>query len=365
MEDYKYNSIVDWAKNYIAEKGLKPNDRFLSEKELSGIHNVSRQTVRQALAKLENEGVICRVKGSGTFVAEAVHTGLSRGNKTVGVISTYFSDYIFPSIVTGIEGVLKENNIVMQLAITHNQVYEEAQAIRNMLAQGVSGLIVEPSKSALSNSNAELYEEIRRRNIPLVFFNAKYRWSNFPCAAMDDKAAGETVTNYLIEQGHRKIAGIFAVDDMQGHDRYQGYIKSCESCGIVNAENNVLWYSTEEREDLFSLSEKRIMKLIDSATAVVCYNDKLAVDLLKFCREKGISVSDNISVVGIDDSKLATLCDVGLTTVKHPQQKLGEAAAEKLLKLMNNPKADFNDVKFTPELVIRNSVRCINNEKES
>ncbi len=364
MEDYKYIAIVEWAKSYISEKGLAPNDRFLSENELCSIHGVSRQTVRQALSRLENEGVITRVRGSGTFVAEAVRTGLAQ-NKFVGVISTYFSDYIFPSIVTGVESVLRKNNIGMQLAITHNQVFEEAQALRSMLAQGVSGIIVEPSKSALSNSNAEIYEEIRRRNIPLVFFNAKYPWSDFTCVAMDDEAAGKQVTDYLYEQGHRKIAGIFALDDMQGHDRYHGYIKSCEKYGVLNAENNVLWYSTEERNDLFELSEKRIMRLIDNVTAVVCYNDKLAVDLLKFCRAKGIRVPEDISVVGIDDSKLATLCDVGLTTVKHPQQGLGEVTAETLLKLMKNPKSELADIKFTPELVIRNSVCCIKDEKES
>ncbi len=364
MEDYKYNSIVDWAKKYISDNGLEAGERFLSEKELCVAHNVSRQTVRQALGKLESEGVITRVRGSGTFVAKVVSTNLS-AHKSVGVISTYFSDYIFPSIVTGIEKVLKENNVAMQLAITHNQVFEEAQAIRNMLAQGISGLIIEPSKSALSNSNVALYEEIRRRNIPLVFFNAKYPWADFPSVAMDDTAAGERVTEYLLEQGHRRIAGIFALDDMQGHDRYQGYIKSCEKFGITDAENNVLWYTTEERDELFSLSEKRIMKLLDGVTAVVAYNDKLAVDLLKFCREKGIKVPEDISVVGIDNSKLAALCEVGLTTVTHPQQSLGEAAAEKLIRLMNRRNADTEDMKFLPELVIRNSVSCIKMEKES
>ncbi len=358
MEDYKYSVIVEWAKAYIADNKLKSDDRFLSENELCSLHNVSRQTVRQALSKLESEGVIRRVRGSGTFVAGDVQTSLPQ-RKNVGVVSTYFSDYIFPSIVTGIEKVLRENNIGMQLAITHNQVSEEAQALKNMLAQGVSGLIVEPSKSALFNPNTALYEEIQKKNIPVVFFNAKYPQVDFPCVAMDDIAAGEQVTEYLLEQGHKRIAGIFALDDMQGHNRYQGYIKSCVKFGVANAENSVLWYSTDERNELFSVSEKRIMKLLDGVTAVVCYNDKLAVDLLKFCGEKGICVPKNLSVTGIDDSKLATLCDVGLTTVRHPQQKLGEATAEKLIELMNNPAADRNDVIFAPELAVRNSVRCI------
>ena len=168
MDEYKYLAIVEWAKKYIEEQHLLPDDRFLSENELCSIHNVSRQTVRQALKMLESENVICRVRGRGTFVkgAGGERTG---GRLSVGVISTYFSDYIFPSIVTGIESVLKRNHTAMQLSITQNQVFEETQALKNMIAHGVSGLIVEPSKSALPNPNQKLYEEIRAKNIPLVF----------------------------------------------------------------------------------------------------------------------------------------------------------------------------------------------------
>ena len=218
MEDYKYLSIVEWVKNYIDSEHLQPNDRFLSEKELCTIHGVSRQTVRQALMRLESENVICRVRGSGTFVKAGI-TRMSNQARSVGVISTYFSDYIFPHIVTGIERVLNDADVAMQLAITHNLVAEEAQAIKSMIARGVQGMIVEPSKSALPNPNMQLYQEIRERNIPLVFFNAKYPWAEFPYVAMDDNEAGKLVTDYLFDCGHTRITGIFALDDIQGHKR--------------------------------------------------------------------------------------------------------------------------------------------------
>jgi GntR family transcriptional regulator of arabinose operon len=109
--------------------------------------------VRQALAVLERDGVIFRKRGSGTFVRRTGFEAV-KSNLTVGVISTYFSDYIFPSIVTGIERVLTQNNASMRIAITHNMVSEEARSIRSMLDQNVAGLIVEPSKSALPNPAA-------------------------------------------------------------------------------------------------------------------------------------------------------------------------------------------------------------------
>lgn len=357
MDDYKYLTIVEWAKKCISNEKKSSGDRFYSEKELCHIHNVSRQTVRQALMVLESQNVLFRKQGSGTFVKTANNQRSCVFN--VGVISTYFSDYIFPSIVTGIERILKANNIGMQLSITHNLVYEESQALKTMLSQGIKGLIVEPSKSALPNTNIALYEEIKAQNIPLVFFNAKYSWCDFPCVAMDDIEAGRVVTDHLFELGHKKISGIFALDDIQGHKRYQGFMKSSEHHGVCQAEQHVLWYSTNEKPTLFTLSKSRINSMLSNCTAVVCYNDSLAVSLLDYCNKHNIKVPDDISIAGIDDSKLSTVCDVPLTTVRHPHELLGEKTAEKLLEIMQNPSSETKDELFVPELIVRKSTAAL------
>ena len=72
MDDFKYLAITEWVKNYIEDERLSPGDKFYSEKELCDIHNVSRQTVRQALMVLEGQNVIWRKRGSGTFVGVAL-----------------------------------------------------------------------------------------------------------------------------------------------------------------------------------------------------------------------------------------------------------------------------------------------------
>ncbi|MBR6070466.1 MAG: GntR family transcriptional regulator [Ruminococcus sp.] len=358
MEDYKYLNIVEWAKDYIASNNLKPKDRFLTEKELCEIHGVSRQTVRQALMCLENENVISRVRGSGAFVsAGSAQPDQPSQVRNIGVISTYFTDYIFPQIVTGIESVLNDSGYSMQLAITHNKVSEEQQALQSMISSGVQGLIIEPSKSALPNPNMELYDELRRKNIPVVFFNAKYPWSDYPCVSIDDEAAGRLATDYAFGCGHRRIAGIFALDDIQGHKRYSGFTKSCIAHGLRNAEENVLWFATSDKNSVFTSGENNLLVLLSETTAVVCYNDNIAVKLLQFCKEHDISVPDEISVLGIDDSKYASICDVPLTTIAHPKRRLGEAVAEKLIDLICSPSADNNDIIFTPELKIRDSVK--------
>ena len=356
MDEFKYLNIVEWAKEYIKTNHLHEGAKFYSEKELCDIHGVSRQTVRQALMTLENENIIVRRRGSGTFIKSAAKTTVP-SNITVGVISTYFSDYIFPSIVTGIEKVLKENDVVMQLSITHNQVADETRALKTMLSQDVNGLIIEPSKSALPNPNMALYEKIKQMNIPVVFFNAKYPWADSPCVAMDDVAAGRIVTEHLWEIGHRRISGIFALDDIQGHKRYSGYMETLLKHNSPAAEQNVLWYSTNERKSFFSVSEDRILNLLNNSSAVVCYNDNIAVSLLSFCKKHGIRVPDDISIVGIDNAKLSRICEVPLTTAAHPHQLLGETAAQKLMEAISDPGAYQKDELFIPELIVRKSTK--------
>lgn len=361
MDGYKYMAIVEWSKKYIASNNLHPNDRFLSENELCSIHGVSRQTVRQALKCLEGDDIICRVRGSGTFVKKTQDTKLEKpaALKSVGVISTYFSDYIFPQIVTGIESVLNKAGIAMQLAITHNQVMEESEALKTMIANGVQGLIVEPSKSALPNPNMELYQEIKRNHMSLVFFNAKYSWADFPYTAMNDELAGKIATDYLFDCGHTRISGIFALDDIQGHKRYSGFMRSCIAHNVRSAEKNVLWFATGDKSELYYYAQKKLMSIIRDSTAIICYNDELAINFLRFCREHNIRVPEDISVIGIDDSKISVLCDVALTTVRHPHQILGETAAKMLIEQMNMPQKIIEDVIYTPELIVRDSVKKI------
>jgi len=92
---------------------------------------------------------------------------------------------------------------------------------------------------------------------------------------------------------------------------------------------------------------------------VVCYNDSHAVSLLELCKRLNVRVPEDLSVVGVDDSKLAKICEVPLTTIRHPHQLLGERAADRILEMIENPGQALQDVIFTPELVERESTRRI------
>lgn len=123
----KYQVIIEDIKSNILSGIYGVGEQIPTESALQDKYQVSRQTVRKAILELSNEGFLRSEKGSGTYVS-GQYRSKSAGNsnkKTIGVITTYISDYIFPSIIRGIEGRLNEDNYSLLLASTNNDVAQE------------------------------------------------------------------------------------------------------------------------------------------------------------------------------------------------------------------------------------------------
>ena len=103
----KYLELVRWINTQIQEKKLTAGQKMYSENELKEMFGVSRQTVRHAISVLEGEGMIRRVRGSGTYINDNRFVNLSKRMR-VAVVTTYVDGYIFPRTIQGIENVLLE-----------------------------------------------------------------------------------------------------------------------------------------------------------------------------------------------------------------------------------------------------------------
>ena len=115
-------------------------------------------------------------------------------------------------------------------------------------------MIVEGTKTALPNPNIDLYANLKEQGIPVVFINGFYPELKKPIYVVaDDRAGGRTLCETLLKKGHRRIAGIFKSDDIQGHRRYAGYAEALRAAGIPLNDDNVLWFTTENRDDLLSV----------------------------------------------------------------------------------------------------------------
>lgn len=351
----KYMDVVDWTLEQISAGVYKPTDKFLTESELCEKFACSRQTVRRALEILEQQGYINRFKGSGTYISagkiQIKRNCAGEQYMTIGLINTYMDNFIFPGIIRGIEDVLCNAGFALELIYTNNLVAGETRALQFMLKRQLDGLIVEPTRSALPCANLDLYHAITQRGLPLVFIDSFYPELSNPYVALDDEKAGYEATSYLISMGHRNISGVFPHSHRQGHLRYLGYVKAHAEHGIPIQDDLVCWHSRENMHQI--LHSSHFLDQLSRSTAALCYNDSTAIMVIDFLRQNGKSVPEDLSVVGIDNSELARV--TGLTSIAHPAEHLGEAAAKLLLSMING--SEGRNILFPPQLVIRNSVR--------
>ncbi len=346
----KYQRIATELQNEIKTGQLPAGEMLPTEEQLTQRFSASRQTIRQALSLLVDAGLITKQRGSGSRVC-AQAASLRSGN--IAVIATYISDYIFPGILREAQSVFAANQYSAILSATRNSVYHERQILQDLLSKPIDGILVEGTKTALPNPNLDLYQKLMERNIPIVFFNGFY--ADLPGSISvyaDNFGGGYELVQHLLKKGHDSIAGIFKSDDIQGHERYSGYITALRDAGRMIPDSSVFWYTTESREELFT---EELAKKIAECSAVVCYNDEVAFRLIPLLLSHGIHVPQDVAVASFDNSSLSDLSPVKITSLSYGGQNIGHVAAETLLSCIAGKPAASQTLRWT--LVEKDSSR--------
>ena len=306
-----------------------------TEQALCAQFQVSRQTVRQALSLLEAEQLIERIQGSGSHIREQRESA-PRPHPSIAVVTTYISDYIFPSILREIEAVCSENDSTPLLFATQNQFANERRILLKLLEmEQLDGVLVEGTKTGLPNPNIKLYQKLMAKGIPLVFIHGNYEQLPDTLSVLDDNAAGSRMlVDYLYKKGHRKIAGIFKYDDLQGRQRFTGYFDAMQELGLPLEDRTMLWYSTDQKDRFLreGIDEKRAEEFFTACTAVICYNDEIALRVVAYLNRIGLSVPGDVAVVSFDNSQYSELSVPRITSLSHEPFNVGRMAAELLFR---------------------------------
>ncbi|CAH1057311.1 GntR family transcriptional regulator [Paenibacillus pseudetheri] len=349
----KYQVILDDIKSKILSGDYNVGEQIPTESALQSMYEVSRQTVRKAILELSNEGFLRSEKGSGTYVSNQYRskTGGSSHKKTIGVITTYISDYIFPSIIRGIESRLNEDNYSLLLASTNNDVAQEKKALEMMLSYGVDGLIIEPTKSNLYNPNIAYYLSFKEQDIPIIMINAFYEEIELPYLCLDDVQSSYLATKELITKGHTQIGLIAKMDDLQGKYRMKGYIKALGESKLRFYPEQIFSFNTETKQTLSTDLKDFLNKNRDTLTAIVCYNDEVGLEVVHACRQLDITIPEELSIIGQDNSYIAKNANIKLTTLTHPQEAMGRDAADWVIKKLQGKKDLPNNTYYQPVLI--------------
>lgn len=225
-------------------------------------------------------------------------------------------------------------------------------------------LIVEPTKSNLYNPNISYYLSFKEQDVPLIMINAYYEQLEVPFLCLDDVKSSYLATKELITSGHQHIGLISKTDDLQGKYRMKGYIQALGEAKLNFLPEHVLFFDTESKQYLGDHIKTFLQAHQHELTALVCYNDEVGLEVANVCSEIGLSIPDDLSIIGQDNSYIAQKnAHVKLTTLTHPQEQMGRDAADWMIKHVQGKKNLPDQTFYEPELVPGETIKALNARK--
>jgi DNA-binding LacI/PurR family transcriptional regulator len=338
----------------IASGQYEPGQRLPSESELVKTFGASRPTINRALRDLQLSGVIERRAGSGSFVrADAAARGYVFGL----LIPELGRTEIFEPICRGMTDAQHASQHALlwgsSLADSANVEEQASQACRQLVAKKVSGVFFAPleltrEKDAINRRIADVFD---KAGIPLVLLDRDLvpypERSRYDLVGIDNRRAGYTITSHLLKAGCRRLVFVGRPRSAPTVDaRISGYR---EALGTAGLDPHVFRIDPED-----SAAVKQILSDV-KPDGFVCANDFTAAQLLKTLYALGVSVPDQVRMVGIDDVKYASLLSVPLTTIHQPCADIGTVAIAAMLDRLGNPTLPAKDVLLNFHLVVRES----------
>jgi DNA-binding LacI/PurR family transcriptional regulator len=361
----RYREIKNLLMAEIAK--MKVNDRLPSRLELCKKLDTTRMTLDKAINELVTEGLLFSRRGDGTYVAGAgAELSVHKGNW--GVIVPDVREAFYAEIVRGVENVAQSYGINIILCNSDSDFDKQEQYIARLRHSDVSGLIIVLiGRSWNMQENYCLYNQLIELKVPFVFCcNRNLEGFNAPVIISNDYYGGYLATEHLLKKGYRNIAYISQQKYRTSVDRCQGYITALLENGI-EVDRKIITMGNESQIQLFGYEAmKKLLASGRLVDAVFCFNDKIAQGVYQAIAEAGLAVSDDIGVIGYDNTDICEKSTPALTSVAYKNLEIGTKAAEVLYKHIN--KEDLSDYQlylFQPNLVVRDSCLGLKNRHEA
>ena len=336
------------------------SQRAVSIEDIAKIAGVSHSTVSRALRNsslisLATRERIKLLAREMNYIPNAIAQSLQmQRSNTIGLVVTSVADPFFGEVVRGVEEVAQTTGFSVLLNASHNDPDREIAAIETFHHRRVDGIIVADSRLS-ANYNTQL----THMRVPTILINsqAEEQLDAFNFVTIEDSLGAQVAVEHLLEMGHRAIGYLGVGNRPRSNQlRLEGYRAALQSAGVLPPEEWVVVAGAGNlrHEDDAIVGQELLPRLLAAGvTAVFCHNDMLAVGALMACRELGLKVPDDLSLVGFDDIALAKYVTPPLTTLHQPMLELGRNAMQMLLDLLDHKEVQNKVLK--PFLVTRQS----------
>ncbi len=355
----KHQVIETWIRNRIDEGVLIPGEKLASESQFCAQFGVSRNAVRQAIRNLIQDGIAESIKGVGTFCRTRLPASPLSTN--IGLVEFFISSYIYPQVIRGCYNALSRKGFALLLNQSEYNLEQERAILLELRRKKVGGIIIAPIYGAGDRSNALLLEEIQNEGTAVVLCDDYYPGRSFSSVTLDYHDCGEQAAAHLWKNGHRRIGIFFQKDFLVKANRMKGVLDYLGKQEAPVRDAWIVGFNGQGPTSGAAMAAERFLKgARELPSAFVCGNDEDALNLIQVAERQGIRVPGDLSVVGFDNSDIARLEKISLTSVDHPSFQIGEKAANILLDKIFHPEIRFvTRTIITPTLVERNSVRSL------
>ena len=363
VSNRKWEQVYRWLLAYIDENKFTENLKLPSENNLCRRLKVSRETVRLAMEQLEQEGLIRKIQGSGTYfnkdAAMSQELDDSTAHIKIGLILQGQDVSANSELIQGIRSILKDQPAELKIFLTDNKFANERRCLKTVMHQNFRGFIVDGVKASMVSPNLDCYREIQKRGIPLIFYNNYYQNLHCPRVGVNNGVCAERLVGRLIQAGHRHIAGIFVFDNYQSVDKFQGMVATMKKYGVEFQDDYIKWcVSNEAHDPKYMRSIVKFLKTIPKCTAIVCCNYMIYRLVRQALESQGKKVPEDYSLVCFDYSADGKERE-GITCSVDQGYKMGRQAAKRLMQMIENGECSDRDylVLLRPEIYVGTSIK--------
>ncbi len=338
----KYARLKDFLIDEVTQGRIQPGEALPTEREMAGTLQLALGTVRQALAELEQDGLIRREQGRGTFVNEAGHLQ-PRKDMGVYVLLAVNSRGVDASMWRGFELGCKKTKHHMIVCNSENNVLLQGDLILQLLQKDVTGVAIYP----VASPETPYYQvaPLRDRGIPVVFCQRGVDGFSAPVIVLPHEQMGRLVGKAFAERGHRRTALFSSVPTIGSVEAFQRGMREA-----LSAENGVLpdefVYSGESLDIDLPGQEKQIIQSLERMlsakkppTAIWCVSFGLAELIYLRLQEMGLHVPRDISLVGFGDVHRTGALAQRIAIAAFDDEELGREAVRVLEEMASGDRA--------------------------
>lgn len=304
--------------------------------------NVKPQTRKKVFEAIERLG----------YRPNAVARGLaSKKTTTVGVVIPDISNAIFAEVARGIEDIANMYHYNIILCNADKRKEKEIRVINTLLEKQVDGLLF--MGGVVTDEHLQAFQTA---TVPIVLCGTNVEGNTMAAVDIDHQQAAHDAVKLLLDKGHRRIGMISGnlQDPNNGFSRYNGYKNALDEAGVAFDESLVRIGNHRYESGIEAM--KYFLELPERPTAIFSATDEMAIGAIHAAQDAGLAIPGDISVISVDNSRMASMVRPLLTTVAQPMYDIGAVSMRLLTKLMNKENVEKGKVTLMHEVIQRQSV---------